>query len=86
MARWALSFTRRHVCVPTPPLVGATIGRLARALTFPTEELSVLCDDCIVYLAQTASMGVTFDGLADRAGELYFETDSDWAVGHSTTG
>ena len=48
--------------------------------------MSRLCDDIIVYLAQTASLGVTFDGYADRAGELYTETDSDWAVGHSTTG
>ena len=64
----------------------ATIGRLSRALTFPTRELDSLCDDTIVYLAQTAHLGLTFDGHADHAGELMAESDSDWAVGHSTTG
>ena len=64
----------------------ATIGRLSRALTFPTRELDLLCDDTIVYLAQTAHLGLTFDGHADHAGELLAESDSDWAVGHSTTG
>jgi hypothetical protein len=40
----------------------------------------------IVYLAQTASLGVTFDGSADNAGVLQGMSDSDWAVGHSTSG
>ena len=64
----------------------ANIGRLSRALTFPTRELDSLCDDTIVYLAQTAHLGLTFDGHAEHAGELMAESDSDWAVGHSTTG
>ena len=59
----------------------ATIGRLSRALTFPTRELDSLCDDTIVYLAQTAHLGLTFDGHADHAGELMAESDSDWAGG-----
>ena len=64
----------------------ATISRLSRALTFPTAELEAMVDDTIVYLAQTASDGVTFDGMAPDAGILKTESDSDWAVGHSTTG
>ena len=43
-------------------------------------------DDVIVYLAQTAADGITFDGHADNADVLEAYSDSDWAVGHSTTG
>ena len=64
----------------------ATISRLSRAITFPTPEMQALVDDVIVYLAQTASDGITFDGHADNAGVLEAYSDSDWAVGHSTTG
>jgi hypothetical protein len=64
----------------------AAIGRLSRALTFPTAELEQCADDVIVFLAQTASDGVTFDGHADGASVLRADSDSDWAVGHSTTG
>jgi hypothetical protein len=63
-----------------------SISRLARAQTFPTEALENHADKVIVHLAQTADMGVTFDGSAPRAAELYAESDSDWAVGHSTSG
>jgi hypothetical protein len=62
------------------------ISRLSRALTFPTDELESCADDVIVYLAQTAADGVTFDGAAAGAATAFVETDSDWAVGHSTTG
>ena len=31
-------------------------------------------------------MGVTFDGSAPNASLMWAESDSDWAVGHSTTG
>jgi hypothetical protein len=62
------------------------ISRLARAQTFPTEALEGHADSLIVHLAQTASMGVTFDGSSARAGALFAESDSDWAVGHSTSG
>jgi len=64
----------------------ASISRLARALTFPTPELEKEADQCIVYLAQTASMSLTFDGHALDATRLVCYSDSDWAVGHSTTG
>ena len=63
-----------------------SISRCARALTFPTAELEACADDIIVYLAQTAADGVTFDGHAENAGVLCAESDSDWSVGHSTTG
>jgi hypothetical protein len=62
------------------------ISRLARAQTFPTEALEGHADSLIVHLAQTADMGITFDGSSARAGELFAESDSDWAVGHSTSG
>ena len=45
-----------------------------------------MAEDVIVYLAQTASYGVTFDGNAENADVLYAHSDSDWSVGHSTTG
>ena len=64
----------------------ATIGRLSRALSFATAEMESCCDECMLYLAQTAHLGVTFDGHARDAGALICECDSDWAVGHSTTG
>ena len=37
-------------------------------------------------MAQTSSLSVTFDGAAPEADVLTAECDSDWAVGHSTTG
>ena len=62
------------------------IARLSRALTFPTDEMEACADDVMVYLAQTASDGITFDGHAADAAELVCYSDSDWAIGHSTTG
>jgi hypothetical protein len=63
-----------------------TISRLARALTFATPELDACADDAIVYLAQSATHGVVYDGRALNASDLRARSDSDWAVGHSTTG
>jgi len=63
-----------------------SISRLSRAQTFPTAELEKHADRVIVYLAQTATVGVTFDGAAPNAHMMYAESDSDWAVGHSTSG
>jgi hypothetical protein len=62
------------------------ISRLSRAQTFPTEKMDKHADRVIVYLAQTAHRGVVFDGSAPEAATLRAESDSDWAVGHSTTG
>ena len=70
----------------TRPDACCAIGRLARAQTFPTPELEAMADQVIVYLAQTATVGITFDGSAEGASQLRAATDSDWAVGHSTTG
>ena len=64
----------------------ATIERLSRASTFADDDLNRCADECIVYLAQTASDGLTFDGNAPDAGVLKAYSDSDWAVGHSTSG
>ena len=63
-----------------------TISRLARAITFATPELEACADECMLYMAQTASDGLTFDGHAKDADVLRASSDSDWAVGHSTTG
>ena len=62
------------------------IGLLARALTFPTPELLEDARATLTYLAQTAPLGVTFSSSAPDAGVLRAYSDSDWAVGHSTTG
>jgi hypothetical protein len=59
---------------------------LARALTFATPELDACADETIVYLAQTARLGVVYDGHAPQADTLRALSDSDWAIGHSTTG
>ena len=59
---------------------------MSRAQTFPTSKLEALADDVIVYLAQTATHGVTFDGTVDGGDVMHAACDSDWAVGHSTTG
>ena len=59
---------------------------MSRAQTFPTDALEAHVDRIIVYLAQTADLGVTFDGSIANAGVMHAESDSDWAVGHSTTG
>jgi len=45
-----------------------------------------MADDCMVYMAQTAQLGITFDGDSPDAARMFCECDSDWAVGHSTTG
>jgi hypothetical protein len=62
------------------------ISRLSRALTFPTAELDSLADEVMLFLAQTASDGLTFDGHAANAATLTAQCDSDWAVAHSTSG
>ena len=62
-----------------------TIGVLARCLTFPTPEMDAAADRCLVYLAQHADAGPTYDPSAShRPLEAY--CDSDWCVSHSTSG
>ena len=64
----------------------AVVGLLARALTFPTEALELCVDRAIAYAAQTASLPITFSADAPDAAVMTAESDSDWAVGHSTSG
>ena len=66
--------------------VSYVASRLSRAQTFATGQLEEHVDRCIVYLAQTADTGLTFDGSVSGADELWAASDSGWAVGHSTTG
>ncbi|KAL3907696.1 MAG: hypothetical protein SGPRY_010082, partial [Prymnesium sp.] len=61
------------------------IGMLARCLTFPTPEMDQAADRVLVYLAQHADRGITFSTGAPRV-DLHACVDSDWAVGHSTSG
>ena len=62
------------------------VGRLSRGQTFATAGLETCADECIVYLAQTADLGLTYDGNHPNACVAVAQSDSDWAVGHSTTG
>ena len=62
-----------------------TIGMLARCLTFPTPDMDAAADRCLVYLAQHPDQGVTFDASAPRP-ELHAFSDSNWSIGHSTSG
>jgi len=64
--------------------VAATIGILARCLTFPTDEIDREADRCLRYLYGTSGYGITFDGYKGETLTAY--SDSDWAVRHSTTG
>ena len=61
------------------------VSRLSRAQTFPTPEMDKHADRAIVYLAQTASLSLTYDGSVAGAETMEASTDSDWAVGHSTS-
>lgn len=42
-------------------------------------------DRCLVFLAQHPNVGITYDATAPRP-ELHAFSDSNWTVGHSTTG
>lgn len=64
--------------------VAATIGLLARCLTFPTIEMDHAAYRCLRYLYQTATLGIAFDG--SQGATLIAYSDSDWALRHSTTG
>ena len=44
------------------------------------------CDQVMLYMAHTAALATTFDGAALNAQVLAAKSDSDWAVGHSTSG
>ena len=61
------------------------IGVLARCLTFPTPAMSAAADRCLIYLAQHPELGVTYDSDAENP-TLHGYSDSNWTVGHSTSG
>ena len=62
----------------------ATIGILARCLSFPTLQMEKEADRCLRYVYSTSNLGIVFDGYKGAALTSY--SDSDWAVRHSTTG
>ena len=64
--------------------MAVSVGYLARTLTFPTGQMDMHADRCIKYIVATADHGITFDGHAPHQLQAY--SDSDWSVGHSTTG
>ena len=68
------------------PDVNQAVSLLARALTFPTPELMRCAERALLYMAHTSELGMTIDGTLPDAGVLDAESDSDWSVGHSTTG
>ena len=62
-----------------------TIGILARCLTYPTADVDAAADRCLVFLAQHADAGLTYDANCARP-ELHAFSDSNWTVSHSTSG
>jgi len=66
------------------PDAAATVGYLARALTFPTPEMEIEVDKCMRYFNSTADDGITFDGRLNQELEAY--SDSDCSVVQSTSG
>ena len=58
---------------------------LARCLTFPTAAMDAAADRCLVYLAQNPDVGLLYDANAARP-ELHAYSDSNWTIGHSTSG
>jgi hypothetical protein len=68
------------------PDVNQAVSLLARALTFPTPELMHCAERTLLYMAHSSELGMTIDGNLPDAGVLDAESDSDWSVGHSTTG
>ena len=73
-------------CVPASRVDCAhAIGMLARCLTFPTPSMDAAADRCLAYLRQHEDAGITYDASCAHP-ELHAYSDSDWAVGHSTSG
>jgi len=70
----------------TRPDVLHRVGILARAYTFATEQLLEDAYECLVYLGQTAHLGISFSANAPDASTIKWASDSDWAIRRSTTG
>ena len=62
------------------------VGIHARALTFPTEELFVTALRVLVYMGQSATLGITYSKHAPDGHRLVAWSDSDWSSRRSTTG
>ena len=61
------------------------IGMLARCLTFPTTSMDAAADRCLRFLKEHSTSGITYDAACARP-ELHAYCDSDWSIGHSTSG
>ena len=70
----------------TRPDILFECGVLARAFTFPTEDLYNCAVRVLVYLGQHASYGIRFTGLSDNADVMTAWSDSDWSIARSVTG
>ena len=62
-----------------------TIGILARCLTFPTAEMNEAANRCLAFLARHPDDGLTYNA-SSRPRDLHAYSDSNWSVGHSTSG
>ena len=62
------------------------VGILARARTFPTEDLYTCGLRVLVYLGQTMARGITYSRHAHDGRRLWAAADSDWGVRRSTSG
>ena len=74
------------VAPTTRPDALFTVGIYQRAYTFPTDDLYGCAIGTLVYLGQTAELGLTFSAAAPNAAELRAAVDSDWSVRRSTSG
>ena len=74
------------VAPTTRPDALFTVGIYQRAYTFPTDDLYGCAIGTLVYLGQTADLGLTFSAAAPNASELRAAVDSDWSVRRSTSG
>ena len=72
-----------YCAVNTRPDVAFAVGLLCRAMGRPTVELYEAALRVLFYLHHHRHVGLRYE--ADEA-ELAGQTDSDWAVKHSTTG
>ena len=62
------------------------VAKLARALTFPNEELMVCAVRTLVNMARTADESIRYSPDAPNASQLIVYTDSDWDTLNGTTG
>lgn len=78
-----------YAATSSRPDVAYAVGMLARAMTFPNEELRKCALRIVTYLAGTAELGLTFRFRGPSKGVdagLSAYSDSDWATESSTSG